>query len=438
MLDINKIREKKDEVKKALLKRLNSDDFDLDKIIKFDDERRKLIKEIEELRAKRNQFSQTKPSSEIIKEMREVGERVKNLESQLKQIESKLNDELSALPNLPADDVVAGGKENNQVLRTFSKKPDFKFKPKDHIELAICLGLVDYERAVKMSGSGFWAYIGDGALLEWALLNYFIEFHRKNGYIFLIPPFLLTEQSAYTSGHLPKFRGDLYWTSTSASSASLGALAPACRQGRDRQDKLCLNATAEMMLGNFHRDEILTEEKLPLKYFAYSACFRREGGSYGAEERGMVRGHQFNKIEMFQLTKSDQSWSAFDELLNYAEELVKGLGLHFQTVKLAAADCSAAMSKTVDIEVWIPSMNTYKEVSSVSNALDYQARRGNIRNKNSKTGENEYVHTLNASGLATSRIIPAILEQFQQKDGSVKIPKVLQKFMKKKVIKKAV
>jgi len=416
MLDINKIKENKDAVKKALLKRLNSADFDLDKIIILDDDRRKLIQETEELRKRRNQFSKTKPSLEIIKEMKEVGERVKSLESQLNRIENDLNNELSALPNLPADDVVSGGKENNLVIKTYGKKTDFKFKPKDHVELATSLGLIDYERAVKMSGSGFWAYTGVGALLEWSLLNYFIEFHRENGYVFLIPPFLLTEQSAFTSGHLPKFKDDLYWT----------------------QEGTCLNATSEMMLLNYHRGEMIPEEKLPLKYFAYSACFRKEAGSYRAEERGMVRGHQLNKIEMFQFAKPEDSWQGFAELVKYGEELIKGLGLHFQTVQLAARDASAAMAKTVDLEVWLPSMGVYKEVSSVSNALDYQARRGNIKFKDNKSGKNEYVHTLNGSGLATSRLIPAILEQNQQKDGSVKVPRALQKFLKLKVIKKAV
>lgn len=229
----------------------------------------------------------------------------------------------------------------------------------------------------------------------------------------MIPPFLLTEQSAYTSGHLPKFRDDLFWT----------------------QDKSCLNATSEMMLGNYHRDELLREDDLPLKYAAYSACFRREAGSYRKEERGMIRGHQFNKIEMFQYTKPNQSWDSFSELTANAEKLVEGLGLHYQSVLLAAGDASAAMAKTIDIEVWIPSMETYKEVSSVSNAIDYQARRGNVRFKSKETGKNEFVHTLNASGLATSRLLPAILEQFQNEDGSVNVPKALQDFCGFKEIK---
>src|SRR3989344_3167989 len=414
MLDINKIRENREEIKKSLLKRLKETAFDLDAIVALDDKRKKLLTEVEILKAERNKNSKTKPTPEMIAQMKQVGEKIKELDSIVRQTEDELREKLSELPNIAADDVVAGGKENNKVLRSFGKKPSFKFQSKDHFQLATDLNLVDYERGSKMSGSGFWVYKGDGAILEWALLNYFIDFHRKNKYVFLLLPYLLTEESAYTSGHLPKFKDDLYWT----------------------QDKLCLNATSEMMVGNYHRDEVLNEKELPKKYFAYSACFRREAGSYRKEERGMIRGHQFNKIEMFQFTKPKDSWDAFDELTKNAEKLVSGLGLHFQSVQLASGDNSAAMAKTIDIEVWIPSMEIYKEVSSCSNALDYQARRGNIKYRNNKTGKNEFVHTLNASGLATSRLIPAILEQFQQKDGSVKVPKVLQKYTGFKVIKR--
>src|SRR3989338_1798898 len=412
MLDINKIREQKEAVKNALLKRLDSAQFDLDKIIFLDDNRRKLIAEMEILKADRNLHSKTKPTPEIIAQMKEVGGQIQIFKNDLRLVEEQIKTALSELPNIPADDVLPGGKENNKVIKTFGCKPIFKFNPKDHVEIATSLDLVDYERAAKMSGAGFWIYKGDGAFLEWALLNYFVEFHKKNKYTFILPPYLLTEQSAFTSGHLPKFKDDLFWT----------------------QDGTCLNATSEMMLGNYHRDEILAEKDLPLKYFAYSACFRREAGSYRKEERGMIRGHQFNKIEMFQFTKPENSWKAFAELIKNAEKLVEGLGLHYQTVQLAAGDSSAAMAKTCDIEVWIPSMSNFKEVSSVSNALDYQARRGNIRFKDSATGKNEFAHTLNASGLATSRLLPAILEQFQQKDGSVKVPKVLQRWVGKKVI----
>lgn len=413
MLDINNIRENKEGVKKSLLKRIKESDFSLDEIVELDDKRKNLLTEVEELKAQRNKHSKVKPTPEVIQQMKEVGEEIKNLDEQIKRVEEDLKNTLSELPNIPADDVVPGGKENNNVLRQFGKLTKFNFQPKDHVDLATSLDLIDYERGAKMSGSGFWVYKGDGAILEWALLNYFIDFHRKNKYTFLMPPYLLTEKSAYTSGHLPKFKDDLYWT----------------------QDGLCLDATSEMMLGNYHRDEVLEEKTLPLKYFAYSACFRREAGSYRKEERGMVRGHQFNKIEMFQFTKAEDSWKAFDELTKNAEKLVDGLGLHFQSVQLAAEDTSAAMAKTIDIEVFIPSMGIYKEVSSCSNALDYQARRGNTKYRDSKNQKNEFVHTLNASGLATSRLIPALLEQFQQKDGSVKIPKVLQKYTGFSVVK---
>ena len=406
MLDINKIRNEKDVVCAALLKRMNAQQFNLDALISLDDQRRALIQRTDDLKAERNKHSKTKPTPEIIEQMKQLGADIKTSEEQLRQLEQTFNDQLAELPNLPADDVLSGGKENNKTLKVFGKKSAFTFEPKDHVELATRLGIIDYERGAKMSGAGFWVYTGVGAQLEWALLNYFIDFHNKNKYTFIIPPYLLTEQSAYTSGHLPKFRDDLYWT----------------------QDGNCLNATSEMMLGNYHRDEILEEKSLPLKYYAYSACFRREAGSYRKEERGMIRGHQFNKIEMFHFTRPEKSWESFDELLKNAERLADGLGLHFQTVQLAAGDSSAAMAKTVDVEVWIPSMNIYKEISSVSNALDYQARRGSVRFKHSATGKNELVHTLNASGLATSRLVPAILEQFQQKDGSVKIPKALHKY----------
>ena len=412
MLDTQLIRDKKSEVEKALLKRMNKADLDLDKIIKLDDQRKSLIIKADGLKAKRNQSSKTKPDKKTIAELKKVSGEIKKLNDKLSKVEESLNIELSALPNIPDSDVPAGDKENNKVLKTFGKKPKLT-KAKDHVELATSLNLIDYKRSAKMSGSGFWTYTGDGALLEWALLNYFIDFHRKNKYQFIIPPYLLTEQSAYISGHLPKFRDDLFWT----------------------QDKLCLNATSEMMLGNYHRDEILNIKDLPLKYFAYSTCFRREAGTYRKEERGMIRGHQFNKIEMFQFTEPKESKKTFVELVKNAQKLLEGLGLHYQTVLLSARDASATMAKTVDLEVWIPSMSAYKEVSSISNALDYQARRGNIRYKDIKSGKNEFVHTLNASGLATSRLIPAILEQNQQPDGSVLMPKVLQSYLRFKEIK---
>jgi seryl-tRNA synthetase len=261
-----------------------------------------------------------------------------------------------------------------------------------------------------MSGNGFWIYKGAGAWLEWSLLNLFLEYHENNGYEFMLMPALLNESSAFASGHLPKFKDDLYWT----------------------QDKTCLNATAEMMLTNYHRDEVLSEETLPRKYFSYASSFRREAGSYRKEERGMIRGHQFNKVELFRFTKPENSYQAFEEMNEEVKGLMRELDLSFQVSKLAAKDVSAAMSRTNDVEVWIPSMDIYKEVSSISNATDYQARRAKIRYKSIENKKNEFVHTLNGSGLATSRLIPAILEQNQRADGSVLIPEVLKKYLPKK------
>src|SRR3989338_11557254 len=335
MLDINKIRENKEEIKEKLLKRMEEKDLDLDGLLQVDDKRKELIQKADELKAKRNKFSKTKPMPEIIAEMKKVGERIKELDAELEKTEGELKEKLSELPNIPADDVVAGGKENNKVIKTFDQQPKFSFTPKDHLELAKSLKLIDYERAVKMSGSGFWCYTGDGALLEWALLNYFVKFHRDNGYEFILPPYLLNEESAYASGHLPKFRDDLYWVSCRD---AIHRVSEDAIYGVSTTKNFCLDATSEMMLLNYHRDEILKEEELPKKYFAYSACFRREAGSYRKEERGMVRGHQFNKIEMFQFTQPEDSWAAFDELLANAEKLMTGLGLHFQTSLLAAGD----------------------------------------------------------------------------------------------------
>ena len=411
MLDIKKIRENKDEIEKSLRKRMGSEvDLNLSKIISLDDQRKKIIPELEDLKAEKNKLSKIKPDEETINNIKKSNLKIKDLELVLDKAENELKELLSALPNIVLDEVLAGGKENNRAVYTFSEKPSFSFAPQDHIELAESLDIIDYKRAAKMSGSGFWIYKNEGAILEWALLNYFLDFHVKNNYELLLMPLLLNESSAYASGHLPKFGEDLFWV----------------------DNKLCLNATAEMMLGNYHRDEIISENDLPRRYISYAPSFRKEAGSYRQEERGMIRGHQFNKVEMFQYVKPEKSIDAFFEMQNQVRDLLENLGLHFQISDLAAGDCSAAMAKTSDLEVWIPSMSVYKEVSSVSTSLDYQARRGNIRFKD-LDGKIYFPHTLNASGMATSRLIPAILEQNQQSDGSVKIPEVLQKFMLSKI-----
>lgn len=424
MLDINLIRSEPEKVREALLKKMDSVDFT--ELLELDKQKRELILEGEKLKAKKNEVSASIPKlkkegkdiSGLLKEMKIVADKIKDFDAKLGDVSTKLKDILDSLPNIPAEDVVAGDKENNEVIRTWGTKPEFTFKPKDHIQLAEGLGLIDYERGVKMGGTGFWLYKGDGALLEWALLNYFVEEHLKDGYQFVLPPHLLINQCGYTAGQFPKFGDDVFLLQGEGGKKSSHFLLP----------------TSETALINYHRDEILKEEELPRKYFSYTPCYRKEAGSYRAAERGMIRGHQFNKVEMFQFTKPENSDHALEELIGKAEKLVKGLGLHYQVSKLAAKDCSASMAKTYDIEIWIPSMNEYKEVSSASSARDYQARRGNIRFKRKETGKNELLHTLNASGLATSRLFPAILEQFQQEDGTVKVPDVLKKWLGKDYI----
>ncbi len=418
MLDINLIRRETDRVKKALLKRVDSIDFT--ELLIWDKQKREKIQEVEVLKAKKNEVSSSIPMykkegknvDSLFAEMKAVADKIKIIDSEVNELTIFIDNYLLSLPNIPADDVVAGDKENNKVVEEWGGKPTFSFETKDHIAIAESKNLIDYARGVKMGGNGFWLYRGKGAILEWALLNYFIKEHVKDGYEFVLPPHLLTNQCGYTAGQFPKFKDDVFHLEGEDGKESTHFLLP----------------TSETALINFHRDEILKEEELPKKYFAYTPCYRKEAGSYRASERGMIRGHQFNKIEMFQFTKPEDSEKALDELVAKAVNLVKGLGLHFRLSKLAAKDCSASMAKTMDVEVWIPSMDKFIEVCSASNAHEYQARRGNIRFKNKATGKNEFVHSLNASGLATSRLFPAILETYQQKNGSVVVPEVLREF----------
>ena len=410
MLDLNLIKNNPEFVSKALAKKGWNVDFS--ETIQKMNQRVELLQKVEGLKAKRNQLSASVPQVKkaggdvqaIFAEVKQINADMESDEKLLQQIENEIKSFVETLPNIPDEDLLPGEKENNKVVKVFGEKPTFDFKPKDHVELAESLGLVDYERGAKISGRGTWIYTGLGAQLEWALINYFIQEHLKDGYTMILPPHLLNEESGYTAGQFPKFKQDVFWL--------------------EGQDKFML-PTAETALVSLHRKEILSEEELPKKYFSYTPCYRMEAGSYRTEERGMIRGYQFNKVEMVQYTTEEGSDAAFEELLNKACSLVEKLGLHFQVSKLAAGDCSHSMARTSDVEIWIPSMGIYKEVSSASNARDYQARRGQIRYRDSKTGKTKFCHTLNASGLATSRLFPALLEQCQQADGSVKIPEVL-------------
>ncbi len=417
MISIELIKNNSKKIEELLLKK--GCEVDFAPVIAWDEERRKIIGEVEALKAKKNKVSAEIPklkkeghdTSAIFEEMKALGSQIENLDKKLADVEKKIYDFLIVLPNVPDEDLLGGGKENNRVIRQGNKKPEFSFKIKNHVDLCTDLGLIDYDRGVKLAGNGAWIYRGVGAQLEWALLNFFVEEHLKDGYEFILPPHMLGYECGVGSGQFPKFVDEVYWIDK-----------------KDEKSKFLL-PTAETVLVNMYKNEIIPQEKLPMKFFAYTPCYRREAGSYRQEERGMIRGHQFNKIEMVQYTTPENSGKAFEELVEKAERLVSKLGLHYQVSKLAAGDCSASMKRTYDIEVWIPSMGIYKEVSSASNAGDYQARRNNTRYRDSETKKTDFVHTLNASGLATSRLLPAIVEQFQNADGSVTVPEVLRKYM---------
>ena len=419
MLDIKRIKENPEAVKAGLRAKEVDCDATIDRILELDEQRRALIADTESRKARQNKVSkeipqlkkQGKDVAPIFAEMAELKKGLAEDAEKLDAVMAEYRTAMLSLPNLPDPDLLPGGKENNQPLRYFGEPHKFDFEPKHHVDLCEGLGLIDYERGVKLAGSGNWMYTGMGARLEWALLNYFIDTHIADGYDFILPPHMLEYQCGETAGQFPKFADEVYKIANPTD---------------DRTHYML--PTAEAALCSIYRDEILSEADLPKKFFAYTPCFRREAGSHRADERGMVRGHQFNKVEMFQFTRPEDSDAAFDELVRKAEDLVKGLGFHFRTVKLAAGDCSASMARTYDIEIQIPSMNGYKEVSSVSNARDYQARRGNIRFRRDG-GKIEFVHTLNGSGLATSRIFPAMVEQNQRADGSVVVPEVLRKYL---------
>ena len=425
MLDIKYIKENPDEVIARLKKKGKDAKEEITRIVELDAERRALIAETESLKAEQNRGSKLVPQwkkegkdvKELFAKMKAMGEQAKANDEKIKVIETELQSVMLGLPNLPDNDLLPGGKENNEPLRYIGEPRTFDFEPKNHVDLCTSLGLIDYERGTKLSGSGFWIYRGMGARLEWALLNYFIDTHLGDGYELILPPHMLEYECGVTAGQFPKFADEVY----------------KIENPTDNRMRYML-PTAEAALASLYRNEILTEADLPKKLVSYTPCFRREAGSYRSDERGMVRGHQFNKVEMFQYTLPEKSDEAFDELVTKAENLVKGLGFHFRTVKLAAEDCSASMARTYDIEIQIPSMQGYKEVSSVSNARDYQARRGMIRVRRAD-GKIEYVHTLNGSGLATSRILPALVEQNQNVDGSVTVPEVLQRYVGCDVIK---
>lgn len=339
-----------------------------------------------------------------------LAEQIKALDVKLSEKEKTFEDLMARLPNFPLEEIkISPDPKDNVVVKTFKEKPTFDFPFKNHVELNEKLDLFDFKRGAKISGSGWPIYKNWGARLEWALLNYMISVHLKNGFMQWIPPIAVREETVYQSGQLPKFQNQQF-------------------RIKDEDFNLYLIPTAEVPLNGLHSDENLTEDELPLKYIAYTPCFRREAGAAGSQERGLIRMHQFNKVEMFIFSHPDHSASQFEAMLNSAEEVLQGLDLHYRNMLLVTGDMSFASTKTIDIEVWLPGQNRYYEVSSVSNCTDFQSRRSNCRFKN-KEGKYDFVHTLNGSGLATSRLMVAILENNQQPDGSVIIPKVLRSYL---------
>ena len=416
MISIEQIRNNPPYIKERLS--LKGDNNSIDSILVLDKSYRSYISKSNELRAKRNQVSdkiaETKKSGKNadndIKAMREVGNEIKALEDKANELKIELNELLLRLPNLPHESVPEG-KDNteNKILRESGDKLNQDFELKSHLELGKKLNLFDFDTASKISGSGFPLYIGEGAKLERALINYMLDFQTKNhDYKEIFPPFMVRSQSPLTTGNLPKFSEDMYFIES---------------------DNLWMIPTAEVPITNIHHDEILLEDQLPIKYAAYSACFRREAGSHGKETKGLLRLHQFNKVELVQFVKPKESYKILEELTKHAESILQDLGLRYRVVELCTGDLSFSAAKCYDLEVWAPGEQQWLEVSSCSNFESFQARRGNIRYRKANDNSVEFVHTLNGSGLATPRLMVAILETYQQSDGSISIPGPLKDYV---------
>jgi len=416
MLDLRFIRANLDKVKDMLAKR--GYELDMSRFEQLDKKRREMISEIESLRAKRNelnnQISQKKKkgedAEEIIKEMKEISLKIKDKEKELPEIEKEFQQFLLLIPNIPHESVPVGKDEDdNQVVRYWGKKPEFSFKPLPHWEIGEKLGILDFKRAAKLSGSRFALYKGAGAKLERALINFMLDIHTKeHGYTEILPPFLVNSDCMTGTGQLPKFKEDLF---------------------KVEDWDLYLIPTAEVPLTNIHREETLTEDELPKYYVAYTPCFRSEAGSYGKDVRGLIRQHQFNKVELVKITKPEDSFEELEKLTKDAEEILKRLNLHYRVVCLCTGDLGFSSAKTYDLEVWLPGQGLYREISSCSNCTDFQARRAGIRFRRKGKKGSEFVHTLNGSGIAVGRTVVAILENYQQEDGSVIIPEALRPYM---------
>ncbi|ACN98261.1 seryl-tRNA synthetase [Sulfurihydrogenibium azorense Az-Fu1] len=417
MLDIRLIREKPDFVKERLSTRDPSYAQMIDKLLEIDEERRKIKKEIDDLRAERNEKSKLFPiykkegkdTTQIQERVKEIGERIKYLEEKLNTVEEEFNNLILYIPNLPALDVPIGKDENDNVeVRRWGESRKFDFEPLPHFEIGERLGILDFERGAKLSGSRFTVMFKEAARLERALINFMLDVHTKqHGYTEVWTPLLVKSKTLQGTGQLPKFKEDLY---------------------KIEDEDLYLIPTAEVTLTNLHADEIIPEDQLPKYYTAYTPCFRKEAGSHGKDVRGILRQHQFDKVELVKIVKPEDSYNELEKLVNEAEKILQLLELPYRVVLLCTGDMGFSAAKTYDIEVWIPSQNRYREISSCSNTEDFQARRAMIRYKD-KEGKNHFVHTLNGSGLAVGRTLLAIIENYQKPDGTFEVPKVLRDYL---------
>jgi len=414
MLEIKFIRENKALVEGAVRQKGMS--AEIEAILKLDEERRKTLAEVEELRRQRNEVSERisrlkkegKETSGLVDEMRVVADRIKELDEILRQTEAELENLLSFVPNIPAPDVPEGKTpDDNLEVRSWGKKPEFGFQLLPHHELAERLGLIDFKAASKMTGSFFALYSGWGARLERALINFMLDKQRQNGYREISPPFMVNRRSMFNTGQLPKLEKDMY---------------------RIESQDLFLVPTAEVPLTNIHLDEVLDEKALPLYYTAYTPCFRLEAGAYGKDTRGLVRLHQFDKVELVKFCRTEDSYAELEKLVADAESILQALGLHYRVILLCTGELSFAAAKCYDLEAWAPGIGRYLEVSSCSNFEDFQARRANIKYR-TKDGSRRFVHTLNGSGIALARTVAALLETYQQKDGSIIVPEVLRPYL---------
>lgn len=429
MIDIRLVREDRERVEELLRRRDPA--LSLDRLVELDQRRRDLLLEVEQQRSRRNELGRRigqrkqagEDAADLLAESQQLKRTLPALEAELRQVEADWQAELTTLPNLPDETVpVSLDKRDNVVVREWGQKREFDFQPRHHLQLSERHRLLDLERAAKMTGSQWPLYRGLGAQLEWALINFFLDVNvRERGYTLLLPPLLVNADTLFTAGVLPKFADQVY---------GAGLLLPAEDHRYEcREEPLYLIPTSEISMTGLHRDEILEEADLPLRYTAYTPCFRREAGTYGTEERGLIRVHQFNKVEMYYLTTPEQSNEALEALRRDAEELVERLELHYRTTLLVTGDIAQQAAKTYDIEVWLPGQRAYYEVSSCSNCTDYQARRGRIRYRRESDGKVDFVHTLNGSGLATSRLLVALLENNQREDGSILIPQALRPYL---------